>query len=170
MLSALSITFTHAWAVVEAAKCTTQNDTACLISYAAATRTLMLIRSTITARLGALAICSIWRTECGPASAPMGECVSEASLTPRHHALAQGRYATMAGRGKAGAVLIGARVTGAASPGFDMQTGRLSRGHALDSLTASRLGACESLWSSDVNARVDAEQPIREWNRSGEAS
>lgn len=57
-----------------------------------------------------------------------------------------GRYATMAERGKAGAVLIGARVTGAASPGFDVQTGRpVSRGHYRGSPTAAGCGLASTL-------------------------
>lgn len=83
----------------------------------------------------------------------------------------KGKYATMAERGKVGAVLIGARVTGAASPGFDMQIGRpVSRGHTRGSPYRSRLWACEYLGSSDVDAHVDAEQASWEWHRSGEAS
>jgi hypothetical protein len=72
-----------------------------------------------------------------------GEPVSEASLTPRHHVLAQGRYATMAERGKAGVILIGARVTEAASPGFvGADTG--TSGARLGAPDRSRLRACES--------------------------
>lgn len=51
------------------------------------------------------------------------------------------RYATMAERGKAGAMLIGARVTGAASPGFDVQTGKSGARSGFP--YRSRLRACE---------------------------
>lgn len=122
-LSALSITSTQIWTMMlEAAKCTTQN--ACLTSsccwHAETESHSVRVNGQIQRPCHLLDMgCGVWAHSC-----TMGECVSEASLTSRHHALAQGRYATMAERGKAGAVLIGARVTGAASPGFDVQTGK----------------------------------------------
>lgn len=106
---------------------------------------LIPIRPASMVGFSALAIWSTRRTVWAPA-APTSKCVSEACLTPRHHALAQGRYATMAERGKAGAVLIGARVTGAASPGFDVQIGRpVSRGHTRGSPTAAGCGLANTL-------------------------